>query len=202
MGATEVGRSGKKGPGMRRLGSPSVGIVVLVLGLLVSMGRSVGAQDATPAACPTTTEEENAALVSDLFAAVAAGEDVTRFYPAQHIVHTAAGEDLPNTAPSWFMDRMAAYPDRSVTLEQVVAQDDRVAVYAMWTGTQLEDDETRDLPATGRQAEWAQTVFYRIECGTIVEVWPVTDTFGLLTDLGFITDEEVQSVESLATPAP
>jgi len=90
---------------MRRLGSPSVGIVVLVLGLLVSMGRSVGAQDATPAACPTTTAEENAALVSDLFAAVAAGEDVTSFYAAQHIVHTAAGQDLPNSAPTWFTDR-------------------------------------------------------------------------------------------------
>jgi predicted ester cyclase len=181
-----------------------VGVVSVALLSVMTLGQRTtsGAQEATPAACPSTTEEENAALVTDLFAAVAAGEDVTRFYPAQHIVHTAEGEDLPNTAPSWFMERMAAYPDRSVTLEQVLAQDDRVAVYAMWTGTQLEDDETRDLPATGRQAEWAQTVFYRIECGTIVEVWPVTDTFGLLTDLGFITDEEVQSVESIATPTP
>jgi predicted ester cyclase len=185
---------------MRRLVAPISVIAVLVLGLMAIAGRSVVAQDATPAACPTTTEDENAALVTDLFEAVAAGEDVTRFYPAQHIVHTATGEDQPNTAPSWFTERMAAYPDRTVSLEQVVAQDDRVAVYAIWTGTQLEDDETRDLPATGQHAEWAQTVFYRIECGMIVEVWPVTDTFGLLTDLGFITDEEVQSNANLATP--
>ena len=77
-----------------------------------------------------------------------------------------------------------------------------MAVYATWRGTQLEEDETRDLPATGRPAEWAQTVFYRIACGTIVEVWPVTDTLGLLTDLGFITDEEMHSAESLASPTP
>src|SRR5215213_10179962 len=185
---------------MRRLVSPILVIAVLVLGLMAIMGRSVGAQDATPAACPTTTEDENATLVTHLFAAVAAGEDVTRFYAAKHIVHTAAGQDLPNTAPNWFTDRLAAYPDRTVALDQVVAQDDRVAVYATWRGTQSEDDETRDLPATGRQAEWVQTVFYRIECGTIVEVWPVTDTLGLLTDLGFITDEEMHSTESLATP--
>jgi hypothetical protein len=147
-------------------------VVAVALLNVVALGpRSAsGAREATPAACPATTEDENAALVTDLFAAVAAGEDVTPFYGAQHTVHTAAGQDLPNTAPSWFTDRLAAYPDRTVTLDQVVAQDDRVAVYATWRGTQSAEDETRDLPATGRPAEWVQTVFYRIECGTIVEV--------------------------------
>ena len=176
-------------------------VTVALLSLVIPGQRTaISAQDATPAACPTTTEEENAALVTRLFAAVEAGEDLVPFYAAEHIVHTAAGEDLPNNSPSWFSDRLAAYPDRTVSLEQVVAQDDRVAVYATWSGTQQEDDATRGLPATGQHAEWAQTVFYRIECGTIVEVWPVTDTLGLLTDLGFITDEEVQSIEPLATP--
>jgi predicted ester cyclase len=178
-------------------------VAVALLNVMALGPRSAsGAQEVTPAACPATTEDENAAFITDLFAAVAAGEDVTPFYAAQHIVHTAAGEDRTNSSPSWFTDRLAAYPDRTVTLDQVVAQGDRVAVYATWRGTQSEDDETRDLPATGRQAEWVHTVFYRIACGVIVEVWPVTDTLGLLTDLGFVTDEEMHSAEGLATPTP
>jgi hypothetical protein len=107
-------------------------VVCVVAGALLNVmalgPRSAsGAQEATPAACPATTEDENAAFITDLFAAVAAGEDVTPFYAAQHIVHTAAGEDRTNSSPSWFTDRLAAYPDRTVTLDQVVAQGDRVA---------------------------------------------------------------------------
>src|SRR5215217_3024407 len=89
--------------GRTRMHRPRVvaGVVAVALLSVMTLGQRTtsGAQEATPAACPSTTEEENAALVTDLFAAVAAGEDVTRFYAAQHIVHTAAGEDLPNNSP-------------------------------------------------------------------------------------------------------
>jgi hypothetical protein len=45
-------------------------------------------------------------------------------------------------------------------------------------------------------------VFFRIECGKISEVWPVSDRLGQLRDLGVITEEELQSVDAMATPEP
>jgi hypothetical protein len=45
-------------------------------------------------------------------------------------------------------------------------------------------------------------VFFRIECGKVSEVWPVSDRLGQLRDLGVITVEELQSADGVATPVP
>jgi hypothetical protein len=42
---------------------------------------------------------------------------------------------------------------------------------------------------------------FRIECGTIAEIWAATDDLGRLQRLGVITDEELQSVAPLARPS-
>jgi hypothetical protein len=41
---------------------------------------------------------------------------------------------------------------------------------------------------------------FRLECGNLVELWAVFGNLGLLMDLGVITEEELQSAESMATP--
>jgi hypothetical protein len=45
-------------------------------------------------------------------------------------------------------------------------------------------------------------VFFRIECGKISEVWPVSDRLRQLRDLGLIREEELHSADAMATPEP
>jgi predicted ester cyclase len=175
-------------------------IIGLFLVVAVSVQPRAIAQEATPAACPTTTEEENVALITQLHEALDAGEDASSLFGAEHVIHVATGEDITNNSPTWLSDRLADYPDLTLTEDLAVAQDDLVAVYVTWSGTQEGADETMGVPATGQKAEWASTVIFRIECGKIVELWPVTDTLGLLMDLGVITEEELQNAEGMATP--
>ena len=160
----------------------------------------MSAQEATPAACPTTTEEENAALISQLDAALDAGQDGSAFFADDVVIHLASGEDVPGASFSWRPDLLADYPNLTLKEDLVVAQDDLVAVHVTFSGTQEGADERMGVPATGNDAEWASTVFFRIACGKITEMWPVSDNLGLLMDLGVITDEELQSAESMATP--
>jgi predicted ester cyclase len=185
---------------MRRLGTVISVLAILVLGLTTTVGRSTSAQEATPAACPTTTEEENVGLINQLHETLDAGEDTSSLFADEYVIHVPSGEDITSDSSTWLSDRLADYPDLTLTENLVAAQDDIVAVYVTWSGTQQGADETMGVPATGQDAEWASAVFFRIECGKIVELWPVSDTLGQLMDLGVITDEELQSTQSMATP--
>src|SRR4051812_45271997 len=114
---------------MRRLGS-LIGILALVLvGLSTSGGQRVRAQEATPAACPTTTEDENVALIHQLDTALDAGQDGSAFFAADYVIHLSSGQDVPGTSMTWRPDHLADYPNLTLTEDLVVAQDDLVAVH-------------------------------------------------------------------------
>jgi predicted ester cyclase len=186
-----------------RLVSLVVGLlVVLLVSLSVLLPRSSVAQEATPAACPATTPEENARLVTEMHEAVAAGEDVTAFMAAEHTANLPSGRVEVSDVPGWAMEYQEDFGDLAITVEQVIAQGDRVAAYIRYRGTQQDDDEMRGYPATGREAEWVEAVFFRLECGKIVELWPVVDSLGRLRDLGIVTEEELRTAEGVATPTP
>jgi predicted ester cyclase len=173
---------------------------VLVFGVLATVGRSALAQDATPAACPTTTEEENVALITQFYADVDADNDVAPYFAAEHTVHLQAGGVQENVGPAWFADRQADFPDLALINEVAIGDGDLVAVLNTWAGTQEGPDDYLRIPATGQQADWLAAGFFRIECGKIVELWSLSDQLGLLRDVGLISDEEIQSAESMATP--
>lgn len=187
---------------MRHATRGIVGFVGIALGLLGVVPLFADAQEATPAACAATTPEQNEALVTDLYPAVAAGEDVAPFLAAEHTVHLPSGRDEVDSIAGWAVDYQEDFADLSITVDQIIAEGDLVAIYSTWSGTQRDDNEQRGFPITGNHSEWAQTTFFRLECGKIVEVWPVVDLLGQLTDLGIVTEEEWQSADAAATPAP
>lgn len=77
-----------------------------------------------------------------------------------------------------------AYPDDKVTIEQIIATDDRVAYRASETGTNK--GTFLNIPATGKQATWTEIQFFRIENGRIVEHWVDVDFYGWMQQLGLI----------------
>ncbi len=78
----------------------------------------------------------------------------------------------------------SAFPDGRVTLEDLVAEGDRVAVRLTFSGTQ--QGEFMGIPPTGKSFTLAGMNVFRIEHGKIAENWPQLDMLGLLQQLGVI----------------
>ncbi|HEY3111935.1 MAG TPA: ester cyclase [Chloroflexota bacterium] len=77
---------------------------------------------------------------------------------------------------------LTAFPDLSVTAEDLLAEGDRVVARYTWRGTQR--GEFFGIPATGRSVEVAGTSIYRLAGGKIVEEWWLEDLLGLMQQLG------------------
>ena len=186
----------------------SVVVVVMLGSSILPSLPSATAQEATPPAdCPATTPEENKELVRRWFAAVSegSGEDVAALAADDIVYHDPSPQQDPETGgvAEWASERQQDYPDLQVSIEQLVAEDDLVASYHRFTGTQQGDlEEEQGVPATGVQSEWVAMVLFRIECGKVAEAWSLADHLGRLQRLGVISDEELRSVESVATPTP
>jgi len=72
-----------------------------------------------------------------------------------------------------------AFPDLRVEIEDIVAEGDRVAVRARWTGTHRGPLPMMPFPATNRVFAFTGMVFWRIRDGEIVERWATIDGLGL-----------------------
>lgn len=181
--------------------------LTIVLVVPLQPARSV-AQEASPTAdCPMTTTDENKVLVRRWFSALSAGaaEEVAVLAAGDIIYHDPSPREEPQSGGTeeWASDRLEDYPDLAVTVEQIIAEGDLVASYNRYTGTQQGDIEDElGIPITGLSTEWVSMASFRIECGKIAEIWAVADDLGRLQRLGVITDEELQSVERVATPSP
>lgn len=85
---------------------------------------------------------------------------------------------------AFFSAMRGAFPDMQVTIEDMVAEGDRVAVRGTWRGTH--EAGFLDVPATGRLVVFSGIDIIRFEAGLAVEHWGVTDTLGLMGQLGAI----------------
>jgi predicted ester cyclase len=196
---------------MRRTVLPVLVIVAALFGAraLVHL-PATAAQETTPAGadCPTTTVDENKALVNQLYEAIGANDEaaMAALMAADLEYYTPSKGEREGSPEGFFQGQRANFPEATVTVDQLMAEGDMVAAYTSWTGAFQGDKAVLfgnelDIPA-GSTSDWVSAVFFRIECGKISEVWPVSDRLGQLRDLGVITEEELQSVDAMATPEP
>jgi steroid delta-isomerase-like uncharacterized protein len=85
----------------------------------------------------------------------------------------------------------AAFPDFNVTPEQVIAEGDMVVVRFTDRGTH--QGEGIGVPPTGKQVTWTGVDIFRIAEGKIIEGWGITDSLGLMQQLGVIPASEAPS---------
>jgi predicted ester cyclase len=196
---------------MRRTVLPNLVLVATFLGaFLVVRLPATAAQEATPAGgeCPTTTVDENKALVSQLYEAIGANDEaaMAALMAADLEYYTPSKGEREGSPEGFFQGQRANFPEATVTVDQLMAEGDMVAAYTSWTGTFQGDKAVffgneLDVPA-GLTSNWVSAVFFRIECGKISEVWPVSDRLRQLRDLVMITEEELRSADGVATPVP
>lgn len=96
---------------------------------------------------------------------------------------------LPNTGPESFkqMLRMfrAAFPDMHATIDDMIAEDDKVVTRTHWHGTH--QGEFFGAPATGKEFTLTSTDILRIEDGKVAEHWGNEDDLGMLRQLGILS---------------
>ena len=78
----------------------------------------------------------------------------------------------------------AAFPDFQFTVDEVIAEGDKVVVRLTAQGTQK--GEFAGLPASGKQATWSEIHICDMANGKLVEHWVVQDRLGMMQQLGFI----------------
>ena len=84
-----------------------------------------------------------------------------------------------------------AFPDLTCTIEDMVAEGDKVVVRFRARGTHQGDTETFG-PSTGKQMEIAGITIKRVSDGKIVEAWTNFDALGMMQQLGHIPAQEGQ----------
>ena len=84
----------------------------------------------------------------------------------------------------WF----SAFPDASISVEDLIAEGDRVVARVTSIGTHGGD--FMGSPATGRRVSVQEVDIFRIENGKIAEAWAAVDFYGMLTQLGLLPVEE------------
>jgi steroid delta-isomerase-like uncharacterized protein len=75
----------------------------------------------------------------------------------------------------------AAFPDLQVTIEDIVAEGDLVAIRGSWRGTHR--GEFRGLPGIGRKVAFSGMAFWRVSGGKIRERWGLIDLPALMRQL-------------------
>jgi hypothetical protein len=177
---------------LRSLRAALIALVLLIPGV---MGH---AQDATPAAspaaCPATTEEQNAALARRWLEDVINAHDLAVL---DEILAPAAALDsatfAENPGPRKVLGALlAGFPDVQKTIEAVITQDDLVVIRYRSTGAH--EGEFQGIAPTGKTITWTGTNIYRIECGRIADVWSEVDALGRI--------EQMTGAAPAGTPAP
>jgi len=83
----------------------------------------------------------------------------------------------------------AAFPDMHWTVEEQIAEGDRVATRFEWTGTHR--GEFLGVPATGRAVRVWGVVIDRLEGGKIKDTRIIMDSLGLMLQLGVFPPPKV-----------
>jgi predicted ester cyclase len=78
----------------------------------------------------------------------------------------------------------AAFPDFHLTVEDMIAEGDRVVGRVTARGTHR--GEFMGIPATGKQATWTEIHIGRFAGGKLIEHWANLDQLGMLQQLGVI----------------
>ena len=81
-----------------------------------------------------------------------------------------------------------AFPDFHVTIEEMIAEGDKVFVRTTWTGTQ--EGEFMGIPAAGGRMNYSVWDVMRVADGRFVEHWGLSDNMTMMQQLGAMPGPE------------
>ena len=75
-----------------------------------------------------------------------------------------------------------AFPDLHITIEDQIAEVDKVAT--RWTSTGTSKGSYDKIGPSGKKVRWSAIFIHRLEEGKIAEGWVVTDRLGMVSHMG------------------
>ena len=78
----------------------------------------------------------------------------------------------------------AAFPDRQITIDDLIAEGDRVVAHTTVNATHL--GEMQGIPATGKEFTLPSITIFRLANGKIAEGWYAADHLSMMQQLGLI----------------
>jgi len=132
--------------------------------------------------------EENKALVQRSWENVNQ-ERLDELYPPDVVWHMPEQELRGiEEAKQYVSTFLEAFPDVSFSVEDLIAEGDKVV--SRFTARGTHQGETEEFgPPTGRQLEQEGITIHRIEDGKIVEEWSQYDNLSILQQLGLAPEQ-------------
>lgn len=84
----------------------------------------------------------------------------------------------------WFATFATAFPDGNTSIEDVIAEEDRIVARTTFNGTH--QAELQGIPATGKTVNIPGIIIFRMDNGKIAEGWLISDNLGMMQQLGVI----------------
>jgi len=146
-----------------------------------------GLASASPAAAPDSPDDPKVLIRSFVDATNAREWDkLGELVSADFARYCQATPDLEVRSREQFLafqrEDVKTFPDARIDLHHVVAEDDLVAIWATYSGTQ--DGPMGSFAATGKRMEVDFGAVFRVEQGVFVELWLTWDNLAAMSQLG------------------
>ena len=131
--------------------------------------------------------EQNKAIARRLLDALWNQQDfavVDGFLASDYDGHSSTEFQGPDGAKEFVPKLCTAFPDFQFTVEDQIAEGDRVATRWSMQGTHI--GEFQGMPATGRQMSISGITIFRIANDKVIEGWTNEDLLGFYHQLGVI----------------
>lgn len=107
----------------------------------------------------------------------------------EHVARDFVGHSLeeirgPEGYKRFFAGLHQAFPDMHFSIEDVLAEEDKVAM--IWTAEGTHRGEFLGVPSTGKRVTTSGITMGRIANGKVIEGWTAADMLGLLQQLGAV----------------
>jgi predicted ester cyclase len=116
--------------------------------------------------------------------------DVIDEYAAPGYVGHDSAAPEPHRGPAGlranFEKYIAGFPDGRITVDDQIAEGDKVAT--RWTGRGAQTGEIAGIAPTGKEVTVSGMTISKLEGGLVVEEWTTWDTLGMLVQLGAIPE--------------
>jgi C-1 hydroxylase len=145
-----------------------------------------------PGCKPSATAglEENKALVRRMIEAMNNQDwaTFTELHTPDFVCHWP-GESKPQPLEEFvqfFREFCTSFPDFHQTIEDIIAEGDKVVIRETGRGTNKGDIEELGVTTTGKEVTWTLILIFRIADGKVAESWVEYDSMGFMQQLGVI----------------
>jgi steroid delta-isomerase-like uncharacterized protein len=109
---------------------------------------------------------------------------VDELVATDYVLHFTPEVDGPEGMKQFISIYRTAFPDYTCTIEDQVAEGDKVVT--RWTVRGTQKGELMGISPTGKQVTMSGVVVDRLSNGRLLETWIQADTLGMLQQLGVV----------------